>query len=65
MQIVGDTQEFYVARRGEAFVTGLQVTNHILLNWKEQQCKFDVTLPPESPDEIPRLGPLLCKGIKR
>lgn len=65
VQIVGDTQEFYVARRGEAFVTGLQATNHILLNWKEQQCKFDVTLPPESQDEIPRLGPLLCKGIKR
>ena len=65
VQIESDKQEFYVARRGEAFVTGLQSTNHLLLNWKQQQCKFDVTLPPESPDEIPRLGPLLCQGIKR
>lgn len=65
VQIEDDKQEFYVARRGEAFVTGLQATNHILLNWKEQQCKFNVTLPPEKPDEIPRLGPLLCKGITR
>lgn len=65
VQIEDDKQEFYVARRGEAFVTGLQATNRILLNWKEQQCKFNVTLPPEKPDEIPRLGPLLCKGITR
>jgi len=64
-QIEGDKQEFYVARRGEAFVTGLQPTNRVLLNWKNQQCKFDVTLPPEKPDEIPRLGPLLCKGVAR
>ena len=64
-QIEGDKQEFYVARRGEAFITGLQATNRVLLNWKDQQCKFDVTLPPEKPDEIPRLGPLLCKGIAR
>jgi outer membrane usher protein len=65
VQIEGDKQEFYVARRGEAFVTGLQPTNLVLLKWNNQQCKFDVTLPPESPDEIPRVGPLLCKGITR
>ncbi|HSI37585.1 MAG TPA: fimbria/pilus outer membrane usher protein [Methylotenera sp.] len=65
VQIESDKQEFYVARRGEAFLTGLQPTNRVLLNWKEQQCKIDFTLPLEKPDEIPRLGPLLCKGITR
>jgi outer membrane usher protein len=65
VNIEGETQEFYVARRGEAFVTGLLPNNAVLLNWKGQQCKFNVTLPPESPDEIVRLGPLLCKGITR
>lgn len=65
LQIQGDKQDFYVARRGEAFVTGLKPTNRVLLSWKEQQCQFDVTLPPEKPDEIPRLGPLVCKGIIR
>ena len=64
-QIEGDTREFYVARRGETFVTGLQANNRVLLKWKDRQCTFDVTLPPESPDEIPRLGPLLCKGLPR
>lgn len=65
VQIEGDKEEFYVARRGEAFVTGLQPTNRVLLYWNGQQCKFDVTLPPDIPDEIPRLGPLLCKGVTR
>lgn len=65
VQIESDQQEFYVARRGEAFVTGLQPTNQVLLNWNGQQCKLDVTLPPETPDEITRLGPLLCKGVTR
>jgi outer membrane usher protein len=65
VQIEGDNQEFYVARRGEAFVTGLQPNNRLLLKWKERQCSFDVALPPGSSDEIPRLGPLPCKGLQR
>lgn len=65
VQIEGESNEFYVARRGAAFVTGLQPTNAVLLKWKGQQCKLDVTLPPETPDEIARLGPLLCKGVTR
>lgn len=64
-QIEGDKEEFYVARRGEAFVTGLQPTNRVLLNWNGQQCKFDVAVPSATPDEIPRIGPLLCKGVAR
>ena len=65
VQITGDTEEFYVARRGEAFVTGLQPNNHLLLNWNGQQCKFDVAVPPAKPDDIPRVGPLHCKGVTR
>ena len=64
-QIEGDKQEFYVARRGEAFVTGLQTNNRITLSWNGQQCTFDVKLPAELPDEFPRVGPLACKGVKR
>ena len=63
--IDGDKQDFYVARRGEAFVTGLQPHNRLLLKWNDQQCKFNVALPPDMPDEIARVGPLLCKGIQR
>lgn len=65
VQIEGDKEEFYVARRGEAFVTGLQPSNRVLLKWKDRQCAFDVTLPPETPDEFARLGPLPCHGVAR
>jgi outer membrane usher protein len=65
VNIEGDNQEFYVARRGEAFVTGLQPNNRVVLKWKDRQCAFDLTLPPELADEIPRIGPLLCKGVAR
>jgi outer membrane usher protein len=66
VQIEGDKQDFYVARRGQAFVTGLLgTTNRLQLSWKGQQCQFDTTLPAVNQDDIPRLGPLVCKGVKR
>jgi outer membrane usher protein len=65
VSIEGDKQEFYVARRGEAFVTGLQPVNRLRLTWQDRQCHFDARLPAESPDEIVRLGPLQCQGVVR
>jgi outer membrane usher protein len=65
VQIEGDKEEFYVARRGETFVTGLLPSNHLVLNWNGQQCKLEVAVPPAKPDDIPRLGPLPCKGVAR
>lgn len=65
VHIDGDTETFYVARRGEAFVTGLQPLNRVVLEWNGQRCGVDVTLPPMSPDEIPRVGPLACTGVRR
>lgn len=65
VNIEGDGEEFFVARRGEAFVTGLQARNRLVLKWKERECRFEVLLPPETPDEIPRVGPLPCKGVPR
>lgn len=66
VQIDDDKQEFYVARRGEAFVTGLpQTISQLRLTWNDKQCQFSVILPPPSPDEIVRLGPLQCKGVAR
>jgi outer membrane usher protein len=66
VKIDGDKQDFYVARRGQAFVTGLLgTTNRLQLRWKDQQCQFDATLPAANKDDIARLGPLVCKGVKR
>jgi outer membrane usher protein len=61
----GDKQEFYVARRGEAFVTGLEATNRLQLKWKDKTCKFEVTLPAVTADDIARVGPVICEGVVR
>ena len=65
VQIEGDKETFYVARRGEAFVTGLQPANRLTLNWKDRRCVFDVALPAEATDEIARLGPYACQDVPR
>jgi outer membrane usher protein len=61
----GDKQEFYVARRGEAYVTGMQTTNRLQLKWKDQSCQLEVTLPAATTDDIARLGPVICQGVAR
>jgi outer membrane usher protein len=65
IELIGDKQEFFVARRGEAFITGLQTDNRIRLRWKDKACTITLTLPPGSPDEITRVGPLICQGVPR
>jgi outer membrane usher protein len=65
VQIETDKEQFYVARHGEAFVTGLKDHDRVQLNWGGRRCAFDVDLPPVSRDEVPRVGPLSCKGIAR
>jgi outer membrane usher protein len=61
----GDSKEFFVARRGEAFVTGLKDKSRLRLTWQGRHCDFDVELPAGSPDEIPRVGPYVCSGVSR
>jgi len=65
IELVGDPKEFFVARRGEAFVTGLQAKNMLRLKWDEQVCTLHVELPEGDKDEIARLGPYVCAGVKR
>lgn len=61
----GDPKEFFVARRGEAFVTGLQTSNTLRLQWNGGACTFAITLPPGHLDEIARVGPVTCSGVHR
>ncbi len=63
--LIGDKKEFFVARRGEAFVTGLQAKNTLVLKWDDKECRMAVDLPPGKVDEIAKVGPVLCKGIAR
>lgn len=65
IELVGDKKEFFVARRGEAFITGLQAKNTVILKWNDHQCRMGVELPPGKVDEIAKLGPFSCKGIAR
>ncbi len=66
LELVGDKQEFFVARRGEAFVTGLQSSNQLRLKWLDRSCVLTVVLEPAvSQDDIARVGPLKCSGVIR
>jgi outer membrane usher protein len=63
--IKGDDKEFYVARRGEAFVTGLLPDSEVTLKWNNQSCALKFELPPGTPDDIARVGPVVCGGVSR
>jgi outer membrane usher protein len=63
--LAGDNKEFFVARRGEAFVTGLQQKNVLTLKWKGAHCTVVVALPAGHLDDIARVGPLTCTGVQR
>ena len=66
IELVGDKQEFFVARRGEAFITGLQPRNTLKLKHNGGFCNLTVDLPLENKsDDILRLGPYRCEGVKR
>ena len=65
IELVGDKQVFFVARRGEAFITGLQTNNVIRLKWNGTTCQLDVKIPAGEADDIARVGPLQCLGMKR
>jgi len=65
MEIAGDSKQFYVARRGEVFLTGMQPANRVRLHWKNRTCTMDIPLPAGTKDEIARVGPVVCSGVAR
>lgn len=65
VSISGDTEIFYVARRGAAFVTGLLPSNRVALSWQGKQCAMQIDLPAKSEEDVIRLGTMACKGVKR
>ncbi len=65
LALQGDNKEFFVARHGEAFVTGMKDKNRLRLTWQGRHCDFDIELPPGTPDDIARVGPYVCAGVPR
>jgi outer membrane usher protein len=57
-------EEFPVALNGEVYVTDLERTNRIRAFWRGQSCEIEFGYP-ETSDPQPRLGPFVCKGVKR
>jgi outer membrane usher protein len=60
VRIQGQTEEVYVGRRGEAFVTGLEAANDLRVSWRGGECALRVVLPAAN-DDVLRLGPLTCR----
>ncbi len=66
IKIDNDKQDFYVANRGLGYVTGLSdKVNQLTLLWKGQKCRLEVSLPKASTDDIAKVGPLVCKGVRK
>ncbi len=64
IELVDDKQSFFVARRGEAFITGLQERNELRLKLPTGTCRVKLDLPSAVGEDILRLGPLKCIGAK-
>jgi outer membrane usher protein len=71
VQLHGDTREFMVGGRGEAYVTGLPpgVGQAVTLSWRGRTCEVQVSWAPPAPEAaepptLPRLGPFSCPGIE-
>jgi outer membrane usher protein len=64
VDVVGGAASFPVALEGVVYVTGLAAHNRLLARWKGQSCEFDLALP-ASPDPLPDLGTIHCRGVAR
>lgn len=64
VSFVGKLEQFIVAERGEAYVTGLTEKNRLRATWRDQSCEFNVELKGAQGGQ-PRVGPIACAGVRR
>lgn len=64
VQVASTKQQFPVAYRGEAYVTGLGNTDVLRAEWKGKSCEIDVQYP-DTRDPVPDLGVFVCRGVSR
>lgn len=65
VQLAGSTEEFYVARRGEVYLTSVPDEAVLTLDWRGKTCPIQFSLPPLGDLALSRLGPVVCKGVTR
>jgi outer membrane usher protein len=63
-KIEGKDEEFPVALRGEAYLTGFEAANRIRFTWKGRSCTIDVPYPATTTETLPYLGKFVCKGVQ-
>ena len=63
-KIEGKDEEFPVALRGEAYLTGFEAQNRIQFSWKGQSCVIEVAYPEKNTEALPHLGTFICKGVQ-
>ncbi len=61
VRLTGDKEEFFVGRRGEAFLTGLQPTNRVEVHTRAGNCTFTLTVP-STQEDVLRIGPVTCRS---
>jgi outer membrane usher protein len=61
--VVGSSEEFPVALRGELYLNGLGDKDRVVVKWYDSSCEIDIAYPKTS-DPLPMLGTFVCKGLK-
>ena len=64
VMLEGGAEPFIVANDGEVYLTGLSTQNRLSATWNGQRCTFDVD-PGDRLGQLPRIGPVLCAGVRR
>jgi outer membrane usher protein len=66
LRIVDDidpSRVFYVARKGQVFVTGLSANNHLQVRFAEKACALKLAVPSPNAQTIWRPAPQTCKEM--
>lgn len=62
-EVDGSGRGFTVANGGEVYLEGLAPRNSVRVSWADGACRLDLDVPDALGPE-PRIGPLVCKGVK-
>lgn len=63
VRIGSRVDEFFVARRGETYVTGLADGDLVSVSWQKQRCTAKAVTGPGA-GLVPRIGPLTCTAVQ-
>lgn len=63
VRLMGATEEFPVALKGEVYLEGLGDKNRVIATWHGQSCTFDIAYP-QTDDPLPDLGTRICPGVR-